>query len=105
MTRVRHVIKRAGHLPELREEEFTLDYLRNVVGGSIELFQLGHLCGYCNDEGKLLGLQPNFRTPGDYICGTVVIFGAYAGEDEASLTDEDVEVLRILFGGMEEKSS
>lgn len=67
-----------------------LDYYQSIVGGLIQYVSMndgGYL--YCNEEGKLKGLQPNMVATmlcmdrlmrGDYIAGDVIVFEA--GEEE-----------------------
>ena len=85
------VIKRAGQNPEVKEIKGDLNEMQSIVGGYIEAFNITDdiLC-VCNEEGKLMGLAPNFVFNGDMIVGDV--FFCYAGmEDFESLNDEQIE--------------
>ena len=84
-----------------------LESLQAAVGGSIEVVYpfADPVALICNDEGKLLGLQPNRAlysadTGGAYdvVVGTFFLCGAPAGaEDFASLTDEQMQKYKKRF--------
>ena len=68
------------------QPENSLKALQNLVGGYIETVSLPHgICMIVNEEGKLQGLQPNFRLDHDLIVGTAVFVGV-SGEDFCSLS-------------------
>lgn len=106
MNKIKVLIKQPGKPCEERDIEPKLETFRSIVGGHIEschcpgLTTLGGIMAYCNEEGKLLGLQPNFVIADragnvlDIIVGTVVFF-RNQGEDEVSLTKGDIERIRI----------
>ena len=84
--------------PKLAYIENELEAMQDVVGGLIQTVKPPQFKDdaiiVCNDEGKLLGLQPNAficyedGTPYDYICGTFFICRApIDSEDFESLTD------------------
>ena len=82
MRKFRAIIKRpgepAGHMTWISD---SLANLQNIVGGPIEVVNLGGgVLMICNEEGKLSGLENNFMMPGDIILGTVIICGA--GEED-----------------------
>lgn len=74
-----------------------LKALQAVVGGYIEPIDLGDAVGWCNEEGKILGLPANpYATalcrnldaglqPGDVIAGTFFITGDVDAEGEYHL--------------------
>lgn len=87
--------------PKLAEIENTLDAMQEVVGGLIQpvkpLQFKDDAIIVCNEEGKLLDLQPNAYLcyengiPYDIVCGTFFICRAPAdSEDFESLTDEQI---------------
>lgn len=78
MVRERVIVKRPdekyGHVANI---SMALNNLQKTVGGYIETVSLtDKLVVICNEEGKLQGLEPNFRLPwGDVVCGTAIICG------------------------------
>lgn len=92
------VVKKAGQDPEVREIKGTLENIQEIVGGYIECFNLGFgniLC-VCNEEGKLMGLKPNFIFNGDTVVGDV-FFCAGGEEDFESLTDDQIEFIITMM--------
>lgn len=84
--KVKCIIKRPdeeyGHVTNI---SVTLKNLQNIVGGPIECVPCGgSTVIICNEEGKLRGLQPNFRIGKppfhDVIVGEAIIIGV-DGED------------------------
>lgn len=59
----------------------TLKNLQNTVGGHIETVPavLGAVI-ICNEEGKLLGLEPNMWYYHDRLCGTIIVIGTQGEE-------------------------
>lgn len=54
----------------------SLENLQKIVGGYIECVYLREdLVIICNEEGKLLGLEPNMRFGIDYLVGTIIVVG------------------------------
>lgn len=96
------VIKRAGQNPEVREIQGTLKNLKEIVGGYIECIDFGfaNILMVCNEEGKLLGLTPNFVYMGDIIVGDV-FFCSGGEEDFESLNDDQVEFLMVVLNFFE----
>ena len=81
----------------------SLENLQSVVGGYIEHVNLGDgLAMICNEEGKLKGLEPNFRitngfgTVVDEIVGTVIIAGI-KGEKLTDIPISYAEWKRVLW--------
>ena len=80
------IIKPPGQPAVSQEVENSLKALQNLVGGYIEIVSLPYgVCMIVNEEGKLQGLQPNFRLDHDLIVGTAVFVGV-SGEDFCSLS-------------------
>ena len=94
-----------GHKPERKEIPHTLEAMQSIVGGSIQaVYPYGDpVAIVCNEEGKLLGMEPNraIRNPDsreivDIICGPFFVCGL--GEDDfCSLTEELVARYESLF--------
>ena len=94
---MRVLVKEPGKAAEEREIPNTLEALQGIVGGYIESlqpFEDGALI--VNEEGKLMGLPPNFWFCGDLIVGTAVMVGV-AGEEFCGLTDEQIEAVRTMM--------
>ena len=80
MSKIKAIIKRPdeefGHMTNI---SCTLENLQKIVGGHIETVYLGGLILIVNEEGKLLGLEPNFRLDqgafADVIMGTAIVVG------------------------------
>ena len=54
----------------------SLENLQRIVGGYIECVHVTEdLVIICNEEGKLLGLEPNMRFGIDYLVGTIIVVG------------------------------
>lgn len=94
-----------GKRPEVITIPHTLKQMQQLVGGSIEAIYpfADPVAIICNEEGKLLGLEPNraIRNPEtgeliDILCGTCFICGL--GEDDfCSLTQEQIDCYRQMF--------
>lgn len=76
-----------------------LKWLQEKVGGYIETVPIeplnASLLLICNEEGKLMGLEPNICLNGDIIMGTIVIV-AYKGEDMVHLTEEQYKIFKAV---------
>ena len=81
MSKIKAIIKRPdeefGHIANISN---TLENLQKTVGGNIETIRLGtDIVLIVNEEGKLLGLEPNFRLEhgifADVIVGTAIVVG------------------------------
>ena len=93
--------------PVVKDISGTLESMQEIVGGTIQAVYpfVEPVALICNDEGKLLGLQPNRAlysadTGGAYdvVVGTFFLCGAPAGaEDFASLTDEQMQKYKKRF--------
>lgn len=92
---MRAVKVRVGYNPEIVDVQNTLRSLQKEVGGYIETIPAPNMDGaviICNEEGKLLGLEPNRRAGlgsvfDDVIFGDFLIIGT-DGEEFCSLTLE-----------------
>lgn len=82
----------------------TLEAMQKLVGGHIEAVYPfdDPVALVCNEEGKLLNLQPNrFQrdengTPYDYICGTFFVAGL-GEEDFKSLSPDLMEKYNAMY--------
>ena len=85
MNKIKVIIKRPdekyGHMTWISD---TLENLQKTVGGYIETIPVGsEAVIICNEEGKLMGLERNFKyghTFPDVICGTVIVCGTNGEE-------------------------
>lgn len=67
-----------------------------MVGGYIEPFGMDDVIAIVNEEGKILGLEPNRRYGNDILVGNIVIVGD--GEEEfISLTEEQIKKYSKMF--------
>lgn len=94
-----------GNKPEVIRIPHTLEAMQAVVGGSIEAIYpfTDSVALVCNEEGKLLGLEPNraIRDPDtseilDILCGTFFICGL-TEDDFGSLTGAQIVKYSKLF--------
>lgn len=94
--RITAVVKRPYEKPETVEIENTLEALQDIVGGlitSADLPNIYDVWGFCNDEGLLMGLEPNIFRPeyGDGIVGPIVFVGGGDDGESISLTPEQIK--------------
>jgi hypothetical protein len=97
--------------PYKKTIENTLEAQQKLVGGYIEIVQMGKtetggsLAITLNEEGKLIGLPYNRRIIGkggsDVFVGTFFITAYNMQGDNISLTDEQCEKMIRRFNGME----
>lgn len=90
------VIKKPYQKPETVTIDKGLEPLQEIVNGCIDVVYLPNIDdihGFCNDEGLLIGMEPNFYRPdyGDAIVGPAVFLGSGADGDSISLTPEQVK--------------
>ena len=94
-----------GEVPEELEIDGSLESMQQIVGGLIQAIYpwADPVALVCNDEGKLLGLEPNrylMSEEGevyDIICGPFFICGL-GREDFVSLPPELMERYKRMFG-------
>ena len=85
MEKIKVLVKRPDEHCVLKEIPNTLEAFQLIVGGWIEVIPMdelgrdGIIC-VCNEDGKLLGLEPNLFANGDTIVGTVVLCGQNGDE-------------------------
>ena len=97
------IIKRPGEIPHAVQVKNELHELQRVVGGYIETVTITtDLVIICNEEGRLLGLDPNCTVCGVSFVGNIII-AAY--DDEGNFTDvklshdELMQIFPNLYGG------
>ena len=97
--KIRVVMVRPGELAEITEIGTGLETLQAAVDGCIEPYyglEDPDCCIVCNDEGKLLGMDPNRAIRDEYgniqeiICGPFFICDC-SGESFGSLSEEKAE--------------
>ena len=99
------VLKIAPHCkPEIVELVNKLDNLQEAVSdgedsvGLIEIIPLTDTASLlCNEEGKLIGLEPNRRIGYDVICGTFYVVGEDREGNLASLSAKDMNYYMNRF--------
>ena len=101
---IKVVLVEPNEKAKVTEIENTLENLQKIVGGYIEcVYPFEDNVGIiCNEEGKLIGLEPNrvLRDDNgkavDIIFGTFIITGL-TEDDFGSLTDEQAEYYLEMF--------
>lgn len=95
---LRVLIKKVGEPPEEKIIEGTLDEYQKIVGGLIEVISYQDVLLICNDEGKLLQMQPNLNFDYDYIAGDCFFIGDdYENAEFKSLTDKQIGNLKEMI--------
>ena len=83
------LLKEPGKAPRSLVIDGSLRTMQGIVGGNIEPVRFSSTSTIlCNEEGKLLGLKPNFEIIGDLIVGPVLFVGV-DGEKFCDLSVED----------------
>lgn len=106
--KIKAIIKRpdevAGHMTYITN---TLKNLQKIVGGYIQTVTIGDaqkIVMICNDEGKILELEPNFIygiIAPDMIMGTVIICGTDGEEfTDTELSMEQWKRLLTIWGNV-----
>ena len=91
------VVKKVGQKPEVKEINGELHEMQEIVGGYIECINIvDNILCVCNEEGKLMGLLPNFVFNGDIIVGDV-FFCVGGEEDFESLSNDQIELLMVTM--------
>lgn len=93
------VIYKAPGLPaEIRDVPNTLEALQELVGGYIETVTVATDAAIiCNEEGRLIGLEPNCTLLGVHFVGSIVVAGV-EGEEFTDLSEDGVKVFLDMFG-------
>lgn len=94
------IIKKPNQEPEILEQQPDLEILQAAVGGLIESVHVRELqeaiidC-YANEEGLLLGLEPNITTPFHPMIVGPVVFCSFNEEGESvGLNDYQIEIVQ-----------
>lgn len=100
---MRAVYKQPGHVPEIIDLDNELVPIQGFIGGYIETVPLdGDFLLICNEEGKLLGLEPNIfliaGTSVDEIVGPILVV-KNNGEEFGELTEEEADKVCSIVGG------
>ena len=100
---MRAVYKQPGHVPEIIDLDNELVPIQGFIGGYIETVPLdGDFLLICNEEGKLLGLEPNIflisGTDVDEIVGPILVV-KNSGEEFGELTEEEADKVCSIVGG------
>lgn len=101
--KIKGIHVRVGEKPEVIEFENTYQNFRALVEGDIQLVFLDDdTVLFCNEVGKLIGLEGNRKLDnGDVIAGHFIIVGANDGEDNISLTDKQIDKYMKRFDEIE----
>ncbi|MFI3307674.1 MAG: DUF3846 domain-containing protein [Mycoplasmatota bacterium] len=80
----------------------TLKSKQKLVKGNIEYAYLEDredVCFICNEEGKILDMEPNRFIGYDILCGPVALVGYnYEMGEDRSLTDDQIKYFKKRFG-------
>ena len=100
---MRAVYKQPGNVPEIIDLDNELVPIQGFIGGYIETVPLdGDFLLICNEEGKLLGLEPNIflisGTNVDEIVGPILVV-KNNGEEFGELTEEEADKVCSIVGG------
>ena len=92
-------VKKPMKMIERVQVKDSLKNFQEIVGGYIESLRISpDIYLFCNEEGKIQDLQPNFLLGNDVICGTVFFARTNQDCEMDNLTDADFELLRYYFG-------
>ena len=86
-----------GKAPEQITIPNTLKAMQELVGGHIEIVDYQGACLVCNEEGKLLDLEPNRRVGQDVITGTFFLANSDLEGNLCSLSQEDLAHFQQQF--------
>ena len=97
MKTIKIAVKEPGKAWQIREVEDALPTYQKIVGGYIEYFKsVGDIVFFCNENGKLMNLEPNVYVPelNDEIMGTIFAVRADDEGEFQSLTEDDEEYFK-----------
>lgn len=97
--KIKVIVKNPGQKSEIREIEQDYRELQKIVGGLITsagIFSYpSRIAGYVNDEGLLIGMEPNVRAPyGQMLVGPLVFTGLDSEGGSKGLTLPQVTKIR-----------
>ena len=98
MKKIVAVVKEPYKKAQVVNIDDDLKTLQKIVGGCIaagDLPNMEDIYGFCNDEGLLIGLEPNVYRPQwkDALFGPLVFVGAGDEGESVSLTKEQVDAI------------
>ena len=98
MKTIKFAVKEPNKPWKIMEAENTLETFQDIVGGYIEYFNRDDngLLYFCNEEGKIMGLEPNFLFYSDVIVGNVFAVRDDGEGDFASITEADEQYFHDL---------
>ena len=96
--KIRVIVIKSKHEPEITEIKNSLTQLQSIVGGYIETLSMESYIIVCNEEGKIYNLPLNRYIPRyrDFICGTFFITKTSDGEF-VSLSSEEAKKIAELY--------
>ena len=102
--KIRVLMIAPGKKPDIVTLDNNLDALQKAVSidapsqGLIEIITLDKKnCILCNEEGKLIGLEPNRRLGYDILCGVFYICGQSKDGELRSLSEERIRFWSHVF--------
>ena len=90
---------RVGEEPTVEDMSVSYENIRAFVDGYIECLRItDRICLWLNEEGKLIGLEPNIilllnGKPYDYVCGNAFFCSVNDSGDSVGLSDEEIEII------------
>lgn len=96
------IVKKVGEAPKYKNIENTLKTFQSITEGLSQILPVTQdgLIMYCNEEGKLKGLPPNFKllfyTKFGYYSDTIVgdvVFFRTNGENETDVSEDDLAIV------------
>ena len=103
MNKIKGLLVKVKEKPVVVEFENNYKNLCNFVEGRLEAVYLDRgICLFCNEEGKIKGLNGNrMLENGDIIAGNFIIVGDNGEGENISLTEEQIEKYRKRFNEIE----
>lgn len=97
---IKVLVVEPNKLPYEKVIKNNLEEKQKIVDGLIEYVSLdNNSLLVCNEEGKILGMEPNRIVGGDIIAGTFFIVRDSLGTGEdVSLNENQIERFKIQFG-------
>jgi hypothetical protein len=94
------IVKRVGQEPTVESrDEITLEVMKEIVGGHIELLRLPHgIDLWLNEEGKLIDLEPNIVLGQEIVVGDIFLSGSTPDGYTIGLTEIQEKVGLAFFG-------
>lgn len=104
MKKIKGLLVTIGEKPAVVEFENTYKNLCEFVKGRLEAVYLDRdTCLFCNEEGKILGLEGNRSlSNGDIIAGNFIIVGDNGEGENISLTDGQIKKYADRFEHVEQ---